>query len=221
MAVRRFIIVGLGNFGAGLVEMLHAQGHDVIAVDIDQERVDQMRPFASRAAAMDATDTRALDRIGAADADAAVISLGVDLAASVLAVLALQDLGVTEIYAKAISADHATILERLGVAEVIRPERETAFRLARRLSMRLLNYMPIAAGYSIQEMPTPDAFIGKTLFDLRLPQRYSIAVVAIHDVLRDEIHVVPPADYVLKDSDTLTVVGGDEALGRLARLVGS
>jgi trk system potassium uptake protein TrkA len=104
---------------------------------------------------------------------------------------------------------------------VIRPERETAFRLARRLSMRLLNYMPIAAGYSIQEMPTPDAFIGKTLFDLRLPQRYSIAVVAIHDVLRDEIHVVPPADYVLKDSDTLTVVGGDEALGRLARLVGS
>jgi trk system potassium uptake protein TrkA len=144
----------------------------------------------------------------------------VDLAASVLAVLALQDLGVDEIYAKAISADHAKILERLGVAEVIRPERETAFRLARRLSMRLLNYMPIAAGYSIQEMPTPDAFIGKTLLDLRLPQRYSVAIVAIHDVLRDEIHVVPPADYILKDSDTLTVVGGDEALGRLARLAG-
>jgi trk system potassium uptake protein TrkA len=218
MAVRRFIIVGLGNFGAGLVEMLHAQGHDVIAVDIDQERVDQMRPFASRAAVIDATDTRALDRVGAADADAAVVSLGVDLAASVLAVLALQDLGVTEIYAKAISADHATILERLGVAEVIRPERETAFRLARRLSMRLLNYMPIAAGYSIQEMPTPDAFIGKTLLELRLPQRFSVAIVSIHDVLRDEIHVVPPADYILKDSDTLTVIGSDDALSRLARL---
>ncbi len=220
MAVRRFVIIGLGNFGSGLVEMLHAQGHDVIAVDINEEKVDQMRPFATRAVVMDATDARALERIGAVAADAAVVSLGVDLAASVLAVLALQEVGVQEIYAKAISGDHATILERLGVMEVIRPERETAFRLARRLSLRLLNYMPIAAGYSIQEMPTPDAFIGKTLLELRLPQLYSVAIVAIHDVLRDEIHVVPSADYILKDSDTLTVVGGDEALGRLARLAG-
>lgn len=220
MAVRRFVIVGLGNFGSGLVEMLHALGHDVIAVDRNEEKVDRMRPFATRAVVMDATDARALERIGAATADAAVVSLGTDLAASVLAVLALQEIGIEEIYAKAISADHATILDRLGVTEVIRPERETAFRLARRLSLRLLNYMPIAAGYSIQELATPDSFIGKTLLELKLPQRYSVAIVAIHDVLRDEIHVVPPADYVLKDSDTLTVVGSDEALGRLARLTG-
>jgi len=220
MAVRRFVIVGLGNFGSGLVEVLHAHGHDVIAIDADEEKVDRMRPFASRAVVMDATDARALERIGAATADAAVISLGTDLAASVLAVLALQEVGIEEIYAKAISADHATILDRLGVVEVIRPEREAAFRLARRLSLRLLNYLPIAAGYSIQEMPTPDAFIGKTLLELRLPQRYSVTIVAIHDVLRDEIHVVPPADYILKESDTLTVVGSDEALGRLARLTG-
>jgi trk system potassium uptake protein TrkA len=217
MAVRRFVIVGLGNFGSGLVEMLHAQGHDVIAVDVSEEKVDRIRTYASRAVVMDATDAVALERTGAGDADAAVVSLGVDLASSVLAVLALQEIGVQEIYAKAISSDHATILDRLGVTEVIRPERETAFRLARRISMRLLNYMPIAPGYSIQELPTPDAFIGKTLLELRLPQRYSVAIVAIHDVLRDEIHVVPPADYVLKDSDTLTVVGGDEALGRLAQ----
>lgn len=218
MAVRRFVIVGLGNFGAGLVEMLHAQGHDVIAVDISEEKVDRMRPYAARAVVMDATDAEALDRVGAGDADAAVVSLGEDLAASVLAVLALQELGVGEVYAKAISADHATILDRLGVAEVIRPERESAFRLARRISLRLLNYMPIAPGYSIQELPTPDAFIGRTLLELRLPQRFGVTIVAIHDVLHDEIHVVPPADYVLKDSDTLTVVGGDDALESLARI---
>lgn len=221
MAVRRFVIVGLGNFGSGLVEVLHAQGHDVIAIDIDEEKVDRVRPFAARAVVMDATDAQALERIGAATADAAVVSLGTDLAASVLAVLALQEVGIEEVYAKAISADHATILDRIGAVEVIRPEREAAFRLARRLSLRLLNYLPIAAGYSIQEMPTPDAFIGKTLVDLRLPQRYSVTIVAIHDVLRDEIHVVPPADYILKESDTLTVVGSDEALGRLSRLTGN
>lgn len=220
MAVRRFVIVGLGNFGSGLVEMLHALGHDVIAIDLDAEKVERMAPYASRASVADATEARALERLGAADADAAVVSLGTDVAASVLAVLALLDLGVPEVYAKAFSAEHAKILDHLGVVEVIRPERETAFRLARRLSMRLLNYTPIAPGYSLQEMPTPDAFIGKTLFELELPQRYGVTVVAIHDVLHDRTHVVPPADYVLKDSDTLTVAGTDRALDELARLAG-
>ncbi|HEX7050483.1 MAG TPA: TrkA family potassium uptake protein [Longimicrobiales bacterium] len=220
MAVRRFVVAGLGNFGSGLVEMLHARGHDVIAVDIDEAKVLRMKPFASRAVALDATDPEALERIGAGQADAAIVSLGDDLAASVLAVMALSDLGVPEVYAKAFSVDHAKVLDRIGVTEVIRPERETAFRLARRLSMRLLNYTPIAPGYSLQEMATPDEFIGKTLLELRLPQRFGVAVVAIHDVLRDEMHVVPPADYVLKDSDTLTLVGGDDTLAELARMVG-
>lgn len=220
MAVRRFVVIGLGNFGSGVVEMLHARGHDVIAVDRDAAKVERMIPFATRATAADATDPHTLERIGAADADAAVVSLGGDLAASVLSVMALHEVGVGEVYVKAFSADHAKVLDRLGATEVIRPERETAFRLARRLSMRLLNYTPISPGYSMQEMPTPDAFIGRTLLDLRLPQRYGVAVVAIHDVLRDETYVVPPADYVLKDSDTLTVVGSDEALAELARVAG-
>ncbi|MGH7444299.1 MAG: TrkA C-terminal domain-containing protein, partial [Longimicrobiales bacterium] len=146
---------------------------------------------------------------------------GTDIAGSVLAVMALLELGVSEVYAKAVSTDHAKILDRLGVSEVIRPERETAFRLATRLSMRLLNYMPIASGYSMQEMPTPDAFIGETLLRLKLPQRYNVSVVAIHDVLSDTLHAPPGADYVLKDSDTILVVGSDEALAELSAVAGS
>src|SRR5690554_1519491 len=174
MAVRRFVVVGLGNFGSGVVEMLHARGQDVIAVDVDERKVERVRALATRAAVVDATDARALDRIGADGADAAVVSVGTDLATSVLAVLALQDVHVGEIYAKATSAEHAQILERLGVTEVIRPERETALRLATRLSMRLLNYLPIAVGYSLQEVPTPDEFAGRTLVELQLPQRYGV-----------------------------------------------
>jgi len=220
MAVRRFIVVGLGNFGSGVAEMLHAHDHDVIAVDLDEEKVDRVRPYAARAVVLDGTDLEGLSRIGAADADAAVISLGSDLSASVLAVLALQELGVEEIYAKAITRDHAKILDLLGVVEVVRPERETAFRLAYRLSLRLLNHMPLAPGYSIQELPTPDPFIGRSLLELQLPQRFGVSIVAIHDLLHDEVHVVPPADYTLTESDTLTVIGSDEALEDLARLSG-
>ncbi len=215
MAVRRFVVVGLGNFGFGLVEMLHARGHDVIAVDSSPERVERTRRFTARTAVLDATASGALERIGAADADAGVVSVGTDIAGSVLAVMALLDLGVKEVYAKAVTSDHARILDRLGVTEVIRPERESAFRLATRLSMRLLNYLPIASGYSMQEIPTPDAFIGEALHELRLPQRYNISIVAIHDVLSDTLHIPPNADYVLKDSDTIMVVGSDEALAEL------
>src|SRR5690606_14126505 len=100
MAVRRFVVVGLGNFGSGVVEMLHAQGQDVIALDVDERKVDGVRAMATRAAVVDATDARALDRVGADGADAAIVSVGADLATSVLAVLALQDLNVQEIYAK-------------------------------------------------------------------------------------------------------------------------
>lgn len=220
MAVRRFVVVGLGNFGFGLVEMLHARGHDVIAIDMDEAKVERARRFATRSAAIDATTAAALERQGAAGADAAVVSVGTDIAGSVLAVMALLELGVNEVYAKAISSDHAKILDRLGVSEVIRPERETAFRLATRLSMRLLNYMPIAAGYSMQEMPTPDAFIGETLLRLKLPQRFNVSVVAIHDVLSDTLYAPPAADYVLKDSDTILVVGSDEALAELSAVDG-
>lgn len=218
--VRRFVVIGLGNFGSGLVEMLHARGQDVIAIDADAGKVERMRPFASRAAVADATDAAALERLGAAEADAGIVSVGTDISTSVLAVLALMDNGVRDVYAKAISADHAKILDKLGCNEAIRPEREAAFRLATRLSLRLLNYTPVAPGYAMQELPTPDEFIGVTLRELSLPAEYGVGIVAIHDVLTDALHVVPDADYVLKESDTLLVVGSDKALDRLARLAG-
>lgn len=219
MAVRRFVVVGLGNFGSGIVEMLHARGHDVIAVDVNERKVERAERYATRAVTADGTEPAVLDRLGAGAADAGIVSVGTDLASSVLAVMALHEVGVEEVYAKAVTTEHAKILERLGVTEVIRPERETAFRVATRLSRRLLNYMPIALGYSMQEMPTPDDFIGQSLVELRLPDRYGVTVVAIHDVLSDALHVVPPADYVLKDSDTLLLVGSDEALEQVSRLV--
>src|SRR5690606_32088868 len=216
-----FVVVGLGNFGSGVVEMLHAQGQDVIALDVDADKVERVRGVATRAEVVDATDARALNRVGADGADAAIVSVGTDLATSVLAVLALQDVQVAEIYAKATTAEHAKILEKIGVDEVIRPERETAFRLATRLSMRLLNDLPIAPGYSLQELPTPDEFPGRPLLEPALPTRYAVAVVASHDGLAAELHVVPRADYLLKDADTLLLVGNDAALAALSRLAGA
>jgi trk system potassium uptake protein len=217
--MKRFIVIGLGNFGASVAESLHAQGHDVIAVDTSESAVDRIAPYVSRAAVGDGKLLATLDRVGARDADAGIVSTGDDITASILATLALRDLGVREIYAKVVSLDHARVMEKIGVTESIFPERESALRLGTRISQRgLLNYVRLGAGFSIQEMAVPESWIGRTLLELSLPRRFRISVVALHDVLRDQMISVPPPDARLKESDTLLVAGKDDDLARAAKV---
>lgn len=217
---KRFVVIGLGNFGSGAAESLHAKGHDVVAVDMNEEAVDRIGPRVSRAAVGDGRQRAVLERVGADDADAAIVSTGDDLAASVLTTMALRDLGVREIYAKVISRDHARIMDQLGVTETIFPERESAIRLAERIvSTEILNFVPIGKGFSLQELAVPEKWIGKSLRELELPRRHRISVLAVHDILNDEIIPVPEPDAPLKESDTILVAGADRDLARVARAV--
>jgi trk system potassium uptake protein TrkA len=212
-------VVGLGNFGSSVAETLHSIGHDVAALDRDSERVDEMSRLVARAAAGDGTDVRTLERLGAEDADAAVISTGDNITASAMTALLLRDLGVDEIYVKVISHDHARLIEKIGVTETIFPERESGIRLGKRISSRsLLNYVQLGADFSLQEMAVPNAWVGQSLRDLQLPRRHGISVVAVHDVLMDRIQPVPDPDAPLKESDTLLVAGRDESLAKAANL---
>jgi len=217
--MKRFVIVGLGNFGASVAESLHSIGHDVAALDRDPERVDQMSRLVHRAAVGDGTDVRTLRRIGAEDADAAVISTGDNITASAMTALVMRDLGVDEIYVKVVSHDHARLIEKIGVTETIFPERESGLRLGKRISSRsLLNYVQLGSDFSLQEMAVPLSWVGQSLRDLQLPRRHGISVVAVHDVLMDAIHPVPDPDAPLKDSDTLLVAGRDDNLAKAASL---
>jgi len=217
--VKRFVIVGLGNFGASVAETLHAIGHDVAALDRDAERVDQMARIVSRAGVGDGTDLRTLRRIGAEDADAAVISTGDNITASALTALVLRDLGIEELYVKVVSHDHARLIEKIGVTETIFPERESGIRLGKRISSTsLLNYVQLGPDYGIQEMAVPEEWVGRTLRDLQLPRTHGISVVAVHDVLMDAIYPVPDPDALLKDSDALLVAGSDKSLRKAAAL---
>jgi trk system potassium uptake protein len=217
--MKRFIVIGLGNFGASVAEGLHAQGHDVVALDVHEAAVDRIAPHVSRAAVGDGKHLVTLKKVGAKGADAAIVSTGDDITASILATMALRDLGVREIYVKVISFDHARIMEKMGVTETVFPERESGLRLATRVSaMGILNYVRLGAGFSVQEMAVPESWIGRTLRDLALPRQLRISVIAVHDVLRDEMIPVPAPDARLKDSDTLLVAGADEDLARAAKV---
>jgi trk system potassium uptake protein TrkA len=217
--MQRFVIVGLGNFGFTVAKWLSEHGHDVIAIDLNGDLIDRLAAFVSHAAVGDATDAETLLRIGAGEADVAIVSTGSDVSSSILATLALQDVKVKDIYVKVVSNDHGRVMHRIGVTDTVFPERDTAMALATRISgSALLNYARLGTDFSVQEMGVPEAWNGKSVRELRLRQSYDITVVALHDVLTDKITPTPEPDYVLKDSDTLWVVGEDAALERVAKL---
>ena len=219
MKLKRFIVVGLGNFGSTVAATLQSMGHDVVALDSDEDRVDRMSRVVARAAVGDGTDVHVLRQVGAEDADAGVISTGDNITASAMTALLLRDLGVEEIYVKVISNDHARLIEKIGVTETIFPERESGMRLGKRIARRtLLNYIALGADFSLQEMAVPSSWVGRSLRDLQLPKRHGISVVAVHDMLRDEILPVPDPDAPLMESDTLLVAGTDKNLAKAAEV---
>ena len=217
--MKRFVVIGLGNFGASVAEALHGQGHDVVAVDAREDPVDRVAAHVSRAAVGDGRQVETLRRLGAEGADGGVVSTGDDITASILATMALRDLGVKEVYVKVISRDHARVMARIGVTETVFPEREAALNLGTRLSSAdVLNYVDLGAGFSMQEMAVPASWEGRTLRDLDIRRDHRVSVVAVHDVLRDAMHVPPDPDAPLQGSDTLLVAGADADLQGLGRV---
>jgi trk system potassium uptake protein TrkA len=217
MSRKRFIVVGLGKFGASISATLHGLGHEVAAIDRSAERVDRLGRGVTRAAVGDGTNPVDLKRLGAENADAAIISTGPDITASALSALVMRDLGVEEVFVKVTSDDHARLIEKIGVTETIFPEKESGVRLGRRIANRLLlDYVDFVSGIGLQEMAVPNAWIGHSLRELALPKKLGLVVVAVHDMLREEVQATPDPDALLKDSDTLIVAGKAEDLDRAA-----
>ena len=217
--MKRFLIVGLGNFGTAVGLSLAENGHDVIAIDRDGTLVDRVGNQLARAVVGDATDIEILKQLGAHQTDAAVVSLGDDITACVLASMALLELKIGDIYVKVVSKEHARVMERLGVGHTIFPEYDTAIELAAQLGgPGLLNYTKLGPDFSIQEMSVPDSWIGQTIRELNIRQKYGLTIVALHDYLTGSTLAAPDPDHKLNDSDTLLVAGNDEALAQVAKL---
>ncbi len=217
--MKRFVVVGLGNFGFSLCQRLSALGHEVIAIDLDAVVVDRIGTLITRAAVADATDVEVLRQLGGENADAGVVSTGDDITASILSTMALQDLKIKEIFVKVISADHERVMERLGVSETVFPERDTALALATKISGKaVLNYFKLGSNFSIQEMGVPSNWEAKTIGELQIRKNFGVNIVAIHDILTDKFSATPGPEYCLKDSDTLFVAGNDSALKKIAAI---
>jgi trk system potassium uptake protein TrkA len=216
--MKQFVVIGLGNFGFGVATRLAQIGHEVLAIDLSETRIDEIKDKVTQAVAGDAKDKTVLADLVSKAIDAAIVSLGDSIEASVLSVLYLKELGVRRIIAKATSDDHGKILEFIGTSEVIYPERDAAVRLAERLNAptSVLDYIELSPEYGIIDIATPDGFVGKTLKQLHLPTEHGVLIIAVRDVLKNDIQLLPKADYKLQPDSIISVIGRYADLNKLS-----
>lgn len=213
---KQFAIIGLGNFGFYLATQLFRKGHEVLGVDINTRQVQDIRDLVSRAVIADATDPLALKELELGKMDTVVIGIGSVLNNSILATLNVKDLGVKRVVAKAVSEAHGRILRKIGADEVYFPEKDLALSVAQHLdNPNVMDYLPFMEGYSIVQLAPPDSFIGKTLIELDLINRYGVQVIAVKELVPENVVMIPTGRFVIKDSDVLFLLGPDQALTEL------
>jgi trk/ktr system potassium uptake protein len=214
--MKRVVVIGLGIFGSNIVKSLYENGFEVIAIDKDKEAVQHAKDFSSKAIVADGTDKEIIDMIGIQEDDVVIISFGEDLASSTLITLNLKQHKVKHIIVKAPDEDHKLILEKVGATEVIIPEKEIANKIVKALtSPNVLDYLPLSEDYMIFELAPPQSFLGKTIAELQLRGRYNIEVIAVRDILKNKVFMVPGADFVIKDGEVLVVVAKEEDIKKI------
>ncbi len=216
--MRRFAVIGLGRFGFYLVKTLFEKGNDVIAIDSKREVVQEIKDFCSQAVVANATDKDSLVSLGVPEVDVAIVAIGSPMEASILATLYLKEMGVKRIVVKAMTNDHAKILERIGATDVVFAEREMAVKVANSLTSRnVIEFLPLAPDYSIMEIAPPTEFIGKTLAEIDLRKRYRVQVIAVKEFVPEKMTMIPGAEFVIKDSDMMVVMGANKDLEALQK----
>ena len=221
MAKRSFAVIGLGRFGTAMGTTLTDLGHEVIGVDTDEDRVQALADSLALAVRLDATDEKALRAAGIAEVDVAVVSIGENIESSLLVVTLLRELGIKDVAAKAVTPLHGRILEKLGVTRVVFPERDTAIRLAHSLVIpNVLDYIELSNEFSIIEVPAPGEFSGRTLKEIGLRARFGLTTIAIKRTEGSNLvtNIAPGPDDVVREGDTLALLGSNEKLGQLDRM---
>ena len=218
MAKKQFVVIGLGRFGTSVAKTLYALGNDVLAIDSNEDMVQDISDSVTHSVQADATDENSLRSLGIRNFDVAVVTIGSELQASVMVTLLVKELGVKYIIAKANNELHAKVLYKIGADRVVLPERDMGVRVAHNLvSSNILDYIELSPDYSIAEIVSPKEWHGRNLKDLSMRANYGINVVAIKK--DNDINVSPSAEDIIEPDDIVVAIGGAEELSRLENLI--
>lgn len=210
------LVVGLGRFGGAVARRLASMGTEVLGVDSNPDLVRDHADHLTKTVEADCTDPQVLRQLGAADFATAVVGIGTDIEASVLTVLALADMGLTNIWAKASNANHARILERIGATHVVFPEERMGERVAHLLNERLLDFIAFDDEFAIARLAAPEPIVGLPLVTSACRKKYDVTVVGVKRKGEAFIHAVP--DTIIFPDDELVVSGKIKDLERFSAI---
>ncbi|TDX49085.1 potassium channel family protein [Orenia marismortui] len=215
--MKQFIVVGLGRFGYSLAKTLADKHYDVLAIDNDEEKVQEISSIVTHAVEADATDEEALKTLGVSNFDVGIVSIGENIHANILTTLMLKELGVKTVVVKAQDRLHGKVLSKVGADRIVYPERDMGIRIANNLtSSNVLEYIELAPNYSIVEIAADENMYHKTLIELKLRSRFGVNVMAIKS--NGEINISPGAEVKINPGDTLIVMGDNNSLDKLKKI---
>lgn len=212
------VVLGLGRFGSALAAELSGRGTEVLGIDADSKIVTELASRLPNVATADCTDMEALRQLGVPDFRRAVVAIGTDIQASILTTALLTDIGIGDIWAKALNPRHADILHRVGAHHVVLPEQDMGERVAHLLSGRMLDYVEVDEDFAMIKTKPPRDIVGKPLRESRLRTKYGVTVVAVKGEVhgREARFTYATADTVLMYGDHILVVGSIGDLERFA-----
>lgn len=210
------LVVGLGRFGGAVAQSLAHLGHDILAIDEDLALVQTWSDKLTHVVQADSRNIEALRRLGAADFSHAVVAIGSDIEASVLTVLALSELGVPDIWAKAVTADHGKILDKTGAHHVVFPEAAMGERVAHLVTGKMIDFIQFDDDFAIVKTRPPREAVGKTLAQSALRTRHGVTVVGVKRSGQDFTYAKP--DTLIIEGDLLIISGPTTRVEQFAAL---
>ncbi len=223
---KRFIVIGAGRFGTSVAITLSKSGADVIVIDKDKDRVLQISDYVTQAVQLDAMDEKALRSVGVEKADVAIVSIGVQMEASILVTMTLKEMGIPRVVSKALTEAHGKVLSRVGADKIVFPERDMGAKLAKSLvSPTILDHIEVSPGYNIIELNVPEFLQGNSILKSKVRTKYGVQIVAVkknipqlngkgESVLDEEVLIAPAPETVLEEGDTIIVIGKEDAIER-------
>lgn len=217
--MKSFAVIGLGRFGEAVAKVLSELGNEVLAIDKDPEVIKEAATYSTYAIEADVMDESVLRDLGLSNMDAVVVSIGSDLQSSIMATLLSKELGVKRVVAKAQTELHGKVLRKIGADRIIFPERDMGSRVAHNLTSRnILDYIELSPEFSILEVEALKSWVGKSLKDLRLRNKYGVNVIAIKRGCN--INISPSSEDIIKDEDIVIIIGSVVDVKKIEMRVG-
>ncbi|MBQ4817223.1 TrkA family potassium uptake protein [Bacillus pumilus] len=213
---KEYAVIGLGRFGGSICKALSEEGLEVMAMDMNEDRVNEYAKIASHAVIGDSTDENVLKNLGIRNFDHVIVAIGENIQASILTTIMLKELGVKMVTVKAQNDYHEKVLNKIGADRVVHPERDMGRRIAHKIiSNNVLDYLELSDEYSLIEIVANSRLAGHSLLDLDIRARYGINIVAIKR--GKEVIVSPLADEMIQKEDILIVIGAVADIGRFEK----